>query len=127
MFNFKPTNKTYSDPVSAIFRPGVPFGRDYAKGDICLLHDRIPGSKIFLNSKILREAMLDSAEFLEEALEIKIIDTRKEPKKQPEVIEKPSEPTPEPAEEAVPSEDSAAVDNLIEELEDKPKKKTTKK
>ena len=74
MFVFKPTKQTYSDPVSATFLPGIPFGRERARGDICLLHTGFSGSKVFLNSIILREAILNSKEYLEEALDIKIID-----------------------------------------------------
>lgn len=90
MFKFKPTNKTYSDPIAATFKPGIPFGRKYSAGDICLIHDGFQGSKIFLNSKILREALLNSKKFLEEVLEISIEDKRnheKEPKENMEVIE----------------------------------------
>lgn len=146
MFKFKPTNKTYSDPISAIFKPGIPFGRQYTKGDICLLHDRIPGSKIFLNSLILREAVLNSKEFLEEALDIKIIDTRVEESKKETNKDKPteppvepvSEPTPEPEPEVkeeevkeevveAPAEVEPAVQALADELSDKPKKKKSTK
>lgn len=77
MFKFKPTNKTYSDPVAAIFRQGVPFGREYSKGDVCLLHDGFQASKLFLNSTVLREALLNSKEFIEEICEISIKDKRK--------------------------------------------------
>ena len=145
MFKFKPTNKTYSDPISAIFKPGIPFGRQYTKGDICLLHDRIPGSKIFFNSLILREAMLNSKEYLEEVLDIKIIDTRVEKKKaeKPAKEEKPTEPPVEPVsepeskeeikeevkEEAIesPAEEDPAIKALADELSEKPKKKKTTK
>lgn len=138
MFKFKPTNKTYSDPISAIFKPGIPFGRQYTKGDICLLHDRIPGSKIFFNSLILREAMLNSKEFLEEALDIKIIDTRVEEPKKETKKDKPTEPAPEPEPEVkeeevkeevveAPAEVEPAVQALADELSDKPKKKKSTK
>lgn len=76
MFKFKPTNKTYSDPVAAIFKPGVPFGREYSKGDVCLLHDGFQASKLFLNSTVLREALLNSKEFIEEICEISITDRK---------------------------------------------------
>ena len=79
MFKFKPTTQTYSDPVSATFVPGIPFGREYSRGDICFYHEGFAASKIFLNSKVLREAMLNSADYLEEVLNIKITD--KAPKK----------------------------------------------
>ena len=82
MFVFKPTTKTYSDPVSATFTPGIPFGREKSKGDICLLHEGFAASKIFLNSSVLREAILNSKDFLEEVLSIKITDkVGKEPVK----------------------------------------------
>ena len=82
MFVFKPTNKTYSDPVAATFAPGVPFGREKSRGDICLLHTGFSASKIYLNSKVLREAMLNSKDYLEEALNIRITDREgKGPKK----------------------------------------------
>ena len=74
MFRFKPTTQTYSDPVSATFKPGIPFGREYSKGDMCLLHEGFQSSKIFLNSTVLREAILNSKEYLEEALGLKITD-----------------------------------------------------
>lgn len=92
MFKFKPTKKTYTDPVAATFIPGIPFGRAYSKGDICLLNDGFQGSKIFLNSKILREAILNSKDFLEEILNISIKDKApvvKEAPKDMEVIEAP--------------------------------------
>lgn len=76
MFKFKPTNKTYSDPVAATFVPGIPFGRKYSKGDICLLHDGFQASKIFLNSNVFREALLASKEFIEEICDIKITDRK---------------------------------------------------
>lgn len=82
MFIFKPTTKTYSDPVSATFVPGLPFGREKSKGDICLLHEGFAASKIFLNSSVLREAILNSKDYLEEVLHLKITDKLgKEPKK----------------------------------------------
>ena len=74
MFVFKPTKQTYSDPVSATFLPGIPFGREKSRGDICLLHEGFAASKIFLNSLVLREAILNSKDFLEEVLDIKITD-----------------------------------------------------
>lgn len=80
MFKFKATKNTYSDPVSATFKPGIPFGRKYSAGDICLIHEGFQASKVFLNSKILRSALLNSKEFLEKALEISIKDIRKQPK-----------------------------------------------
>lgn len=85
-FEFKPVEKTFSDPIAAVFKPGTPFGREYARGDIVLLHPEISSSKIFLNSNILRDALLDSREYLESKLDIKIMDTRA-----PEKIEKPAE------------------------------------
>ena len=74
MFVFKPTTQTYSDPVAATFLPGLPFGREKSRGDICLLHDGFASSKIFLNSSVLREAILNSKEYLEEVLDLKITD-----------------------------------------------------
>ena len=73
-FKFKPVNKTFSDPVAATFKPGIPFGRNFSKGDVVLLHSEISSSKIYLNSNILRDAMLNSKEYLEEALGLIIID-----------------------------------------------------
>lgn len=82
MFVFKPTTKTYSDPVAATFTPGIPFGREKSKGDICLLHEGFSASKIFLNSHVLREAILNSKDYLEEVLQLRITDkVGKEPKK----------------------------------------------
>ena len=76
MFVFKDTKHTYSDPVSATFLPGVPFGREKSKGDICLLHTGFAASKIFLNSSVLREALLNSKDLIEEKLDIKITDKK---------------------------------------------------
>ena len=75
-FKFKPVNKTFSDPVAATFKPGIPFGRNFSKGDIVLLHSEISSSKIYLNSNILRDALLNSKEYLEEALGLIISDAR---------------------------------------------------
>lgn len=76
MFKFKPTRKTYSDPIAATFRPGIPLGRKYSTGDICLLHEGFQSSKMFLNSRVLRDALLNSKEYIEEVLEIRITDMR---------------------------------------------------
>lgn len=76
-FKFYPVRKTYTDPVTAVFKPAIPFGKKYFKGDIVLMHPEIMGSKVFLNSNILREALLNSASFLEETLGIKITDATK--------------------------------------------------
>lgn len=76
MFVFKDTKHTYSDPVSATFLPGIPFGREKSKGDICLLHTGFAASKIFLNSSVLREALLNSKDLIEEKLDIKITDKK---------------------------------------------------
>jgi hypothetical protein len=76
MFKFKPTRKTYSDPIAATFKPGIPLGRKYSAGDMCLLHDGFQGSKVFLNSRVLRAALLNSKEYVEEVLEIRITDIR---------------------------------------------------
>lgn len=75
-FKFKPVNKTFSDPVAATFKPGIPFGRNFSKGDIVLLHSEISSSKIYLNSNILRDALLNSKEYLKEALGLIISDVR---------------------------------------------------
>lgn len=77
MFKFKPTNKTYTDPVSATFKPGIPYGRSKSKGDIVLLDEGFIASKVILNSNVLREAILNSKEYLEKALDITIKDNRK--------------------------------------------------
>lgn len=90
MFKFKPTRKTYSDPIAATFKPGIPLGRKYSAGDMCLLHDGFQGSKVFLNSRVLRAALLNSKEYIEEVLELRITDIRdNEPKevKDMEVVE----------------------------------------
>lgn len=76
-FKFYPVGKTYTDPVTAVFKPAIPFGKKYFKGDIVLMHPEIMGSKVFLNSNILREALLNSADYLEKALGIKITDVTK--------------------------------------------------
>lgn len=73
-FVFKPVEQTFSDPVASVFRPGIPYGREYCKGDIVLLNPEISSSKIFLNSKILREAILESKGYIEEALNLEIKD-----------------------------------------------------
>lgn len=90
MFVFKPTEKTFSDPSSATFIPGVPFGPEYSRGDIAFLHEEFMGSKMFFNSKVLRQAILDSKDYLEEVLELKISDARKAEKE--EVVEETTEP-----------------------------------
>lgn len=90
MFKFKLTKKTYTDPTAATFKPGIPFGRKFSKGDLCLLNDGFQASKVFLNSNVLREALLNSKELLEELLEVSIKDKRKpveETKKDMEVVE----------------------------------------
>jgi hypothetical protein len=130
MFVFKPTEKTYSDPVSATFAPGIPFGREKSRGDVCLLHEGFAASKIFLNANVLREAMLNSKDYLEEVLQIKITDkVGKEPAKvkvdvEPEVYVSEEVPTP-------PVDESTIVDEeVLESTEEKPKetkKKSTKK
>lgn len=76
MFKFKPTRKTYTDPIAATFKPGIPLGRKYSAGDMCLLHDGFQGSKVFLNSRVLRAALLNSKEYIEEVLELRITDIR---------------------------------------------------
>lgn len=78
-FVFKPVSKTFSDPVAAQFKAGAPFGREFSRGDIVLLHPEISASKTYLNSNVLRDAMLTSKDFLEEALGIKIMDVRTAP------------------------------------------------
>lgn len=80
-FKFYPVGKTYTDPVTAVFKPAIPFGKKYFKGDIVLMHPEIMGSKVFLNSNILREALLNSAEYLEKAIGIKITDATKSEEK----------------------------------------------
>lgn len=75
-FEFRPVNRTFSDPVAAQFKPGAPFGREYSRGDIVLLHPEISSSKIYLNSNVLRDAILTSKEYLEEALGLVISDAK---------------------------------------------------
>jgi len=87
-FEFRPVERTFSDPIAAQFKPGAPFGREYSRGDIVLLHPEISSSKVFLNSKVLRDAILSSKEYLEEALGLVISDAhnveevKEEPKKE---------------------------------------------
>jgi hypothetical protein len=135
MFKFKPTKKTYSDPTAATFKPGIPFGRKYSAGDICLLHEGFKTSKIFLNSRVLRAAILNSKEFLEEVLEISIKDTRvkvEEPKKEMEVIEADlaKGDVPESGKDLVLDTEDLIVgnsDEVITEPTEKKTKKTSKK
>ena len=149
MFVFKPTEKTFSDPASATFVPGIPFGREYSKGDICFLHEELQGSKMFFNSNILREAILDSKDFLEEILEIKISDNKKtevkkevkveEPKKEEPVVEEVKEEEvvfestePEPVFEEtkeVTEEPTVSFEEelIVEEVKEEPKKSNKKK
>ena len=135
MFKFKPTKKTYSDPTAATFKPGIPFGRKYSAGDICLLHEGFKTSKIFLNSRVLRSAILNSKEFLEEVLEISIKDTRvkvEEPKKEMEVIEADlaKGDVPESGKDLVLDTEDLIVgnsDEVITEPTEKKTKKTSKK
>lgn len=106
MFKFKPTKKTYTDPATAVFRPAIALGPKYFKGDICLLDEKILYSKIILNSNILREALLNSKDVIEDMLDIKITDKRKvlkEANKEMEVVEAPvtKEKVPETARELV--------------------------
>ena len=82
-FEFKPVEQTFSDPVAAVFKPGTPFGREYSRGDIVLLHPEISTSKVYLNSLVLRDAILGSKEYLEKKLGIIITDAKEEPKKAP--------------------------------------------
>jgi hypothetical protein len=84
-FKFYPVGKTYTDPVTAVFKPAIPFGKKYFKGDIVLMHPEIMGSKVFLNSNILREALLASADYLEETIGVKITDATKSEEKVEEV------------------------------------------
>lgn len=84
-FKFYPVGKTYTDPVTAVFKPAIPFGKKYFKGDIVLMHPEIMGSKVFLNSNILREALLASAAYLEEAIGVKITDATKSEEEKVEV------------------------------------------
>ena len=106
MFKFKPTKKTYTDPTTSIFKQALPLGRKYYKGDICLLNEKLTQSKIILNSNVLREALLNSKDVIEEMLDIKITDKRKvlkEANKEMEVVEAPvtKEKVPETARELV--------------------------
>lgn len=137
MFKFKATTETYSDPISATFVQGIPFGPEFSKGDIAFLHEEFAGSKIFFNSRVLREAMLESKDFLEKALDIKITDARKaEPvkevkKEEPAKVEE--LPTDQTGEEVTQEpEVEEKTEDVIEvfDSEDIPKeevKKTTKK
>ena len=150
MFVFKPTEKTFSDPASATFVPGIPFGREYSKGDICFLHEELQGSKMFFNSNILREAILDSKDFLEEILEIKISDNKKaevkkevkveEPKKEEPVVKEVKEeetvvestepePTFEEETKEVTEEPTVSFEEelIVEEVKEEPKKSNIKK
>lgn len=77
-FEFRPIERTFSDPVATSFRPGIPFGREFSRGDIVLLHPEISSSKTFLNSKILREALLNSKSFIEERLGLVIVEASPE-------------------------------------------------
>lgn len=103
-FEFRPVNRTFSDPIAAQFKPGAPFGREYSRGDIVLLHPEISSSKVYLNSNILRDAILASKEYLEEALGLVISDTRnveeaKKDTKSKKGSKKLEEPKEEPVEE----------------------------
>lgn len=73
-FIFRNTAKINCDPVTAIFKPGIPFGMEYFRGDLVLFHPEITVSKVFLNSKILREAILNSKDIVEEMLGLTITD-----------------------------------------------------
>jgi len=110
MFVFKPTEKTYSDPASSIFKPGIPFGFEYSRGDICFYHDELLGSKMFFNSKILRQAILDSKDYLEEVLDLKIEDAREPEEVKEEVVEETTEPEVEETTEATSDESTDEVE-----------------
>ncbi len=87
-FEFRPVNRTFSDPIAAQFKPGAPFGREYSRGDIVLLHPEISSSKTYLNSNILRDAILASKEYLEEALGLVISDAKNVEEVKEEVAKK---------------------------------------
>ncbi len=91
-FEFRPVNRTFSDPVAAQFKPGTPFGREYSRGDVVLLHPEISSSKIYLNSNVLRDAMLTSKEYLEEALGLIISDAANVEEVKEEAPKKESKP-----------------------------------
>lgn len=137
MFVFKPTAKTYSDPIAATFVPGIPFGREKSRGDICLLHEGFSSSRIYLNSHVLREAILNSKDFLEEVLDIKItdksgkkvekstVDTKDVdvyiPEEQPAIVEE------EPLEQDAKSEEDASKEMQDAEVPPKAPSKKSKK
>lgn len=106
-FEFRPVERTFSDPIAAQFKPGAPFGREYSRGDIVLLHPEISSSKIYLNSKVLRDAILASKDYVEEVLGLVISDAlnveeTKEAKKETKAkknSKKVEEPKEEPVEE----------------------------
>lgn len=119
-FEFKPVEKTFSDPVAAVFKPGTPFGREYSRGDIVLLHPEISSSKVFLNSLILKDALLDSREYLEEKLGIVITEKevpkeKKSTKKTKETV-KVEEPIEEPIEEITENVEEVIEEKSIEDL-----------
>lgn len=120
-FEFKPVEKTFSDPVAAVFKPGTPFGREYSRGDIVLLHPEISSSKVFLNSLILKDALLDSREYLEEKLGIVITEKTEEPKakkstKKTKETVKVEEPIEEPIEETTENVEEVIEEKSIEDL-----------
>lgn len=121
MFVIKPTNQTYSDPFAATFRPGIPFGREYSRGDMCFYNPEIESTKIFLNSNILREAMLNSKDYIEEALGIKITDAKATKKEKKEVVEEVIVMDTEDL--SVPEQEN----KVVEDEEDKPKTKPKNK
>lgn len=116
-FKFYPVGKTYTDPVTAVFKPAIPFGKKYFKGDIVLMHPEIMGSKVFLNSNILREALLASADYLEETIGVKITDATKSEEEKVEV--KPRRrtniPKVEKVEETIIMDESTIVDETKKE------------
>ena len=124
-FIFKPVEHTFSDPIAAVFKPGTPFGREYSRGDIVLLHPEISSSKVYLNSLILRTAILESREYLEEKLgliiqdknEVKETNIKKESKtkskKEKQVIEE--DPLLEKLKKEEPVIDEEIVTPIVEE------------
>ena len=69
------TKDTASNPLTSLCPCGKRFSQVKNKyGDLCIMHSGIPLSKLFINSEILREALLDNPELVKEALGLEIVD-----------------------------------------------------
>lgn len=88
MFRLVKTSETFIDPLMAVCPVGSKVGYTYA--NLCIIAEGVPNARVYLNSKVLKQALLNNPKLVAEVLGLRVTDlsVKEEPKlKKKKIVE----------------------------------------